>query len=628
MPSGESERQRDGHVRLFFTKELECDTPVYRGWARLYLNKDLKEANADIRAAYTGILKETGKGAAEMTPEIAGDEDVKWQMRNWVRVYFEFGPGKGPRNGRLEPETLRLFGNLFWNYVCDKSHLARASGLATDVYGTENHEMMHYGNVLMALQALKNLPEYRDRALPEDGRTVREHYEAWNAYYKEHCLARARFGCQIELFAEYWKYTLPVFVNLCDLAEDPLLRHRAAMLLDVLWSDWAIGQLNGARGGCRTRIYQNLKDPTGGEGDRGSGDPWLRMWRILQDHEGWWKAAYHPHPIHGEPRVLAMARYRPDSLVADIAGDAGARGEYVYVARRVARQRAAPAAEALVRKPNTPWYALDTADTRMLSYEFCTPDFVMGSLIVDPTLDDVPSQTDKDLTGGYPALTAQNRHHCIQFATGLDSRVVPQCLGLQNGKTYNQQQAVQHKNIQIVQRNKNSKQTGPMRIYFSKWMKDQLQERDGWFFLEEGNAFLAVKAFSPADASTCPTSWDNEFWLRPENPDAPVVIVAGRRPKFNSSADFMAYAGKFAVRAEGSRFTVEGTDTHGESCALTLLTDHSGVPEVNGKPVHFSPARLYDSPFLESEYGSGIVTIKKGTRQRVLDFTKTEGGAR
>lgn len=627
LQTGESERQRDEHVRQFFTKELECETPIYRGWARLYLNKDLKEANADIRAAYAGILKETGKGAAEMTPEIAGDEDVKWQLRNWVRIYFEFGPGKGPRNGRLEPETLRLIENLFWNYVCNRSDLARASGPATDVYGTENHEMMHYGNVLMALQALKNLPDYRDRKLLEDGRSVREHFDAWNAYYKKHFVARARYGDQIELFSGYWKYTMPEVFNMRDLAEDPLLRKRADMFLDVLWADWAIGQLNGARGGCRTRIYQEKDDPSGGE-DRSSEDQWLEISRILRDRDNWWKAQIHPHPIRGMPRVLAMTGYRFPDVVEELAGDPLARGEYVFVARRLSKQRGMPKEAVLIKKTSTPWTPLDVTDTRMLSYEYCTPDYVMGALLIDPLLKLGNSHTDKNLDECYPALTSQNQYCAIQFATGVDARVVPQCLGLNNGKTYIQQQAVQHKNIQIVQRNKNGKQTGPMRIYFSKGMKDRLQERDGWFFLEEGNAFLAVKAFSSADALTCSTSWDNEQWLRPQDPDAPVVFVAGRKPKFRTLGDFMAYVGKLVVRTEGNRFTVAGADTDGAQCSLTLLTDLSGIPEVNGKPVNFTPAKLYDSPYLESEYGSGIVTIKNGVRQRVLDFTKTEGAVR
>ena len=37
----------------------------------------------------------------------------------------------------------------------------------------------------------------------------------------------------------------------------------------------------------------------------------------------------------------------------------------------------------------SPWYALDRNDPRMLGYDYCTPDYVMGSLIIDPAFDSV-----------------------------------------------------------------------------------------------------------------------------------------------------------------------------------------------------------------------------------------------
>ena len=72
-------------------------------------------------------------GAAEMTPAIAGAEGVKWQMRNWVRIYFSFSDRSRIQPGRLEPQTQRLMETLFWNYACDKSRFERAhSRLACD----------------------------------------------------------------------------------------------------------------------------------------------------------------------------------------------------------------------------------------------------------------------------------------------------------------------------------------------------------------------------------------------------------------------------------------------------------------------------------------------------------------
>jgi hypothetical protein len=53
---------------------------------------------------------------------------------------------------------------------------------------------------------------------------------------------------------------------------------------------------------------------------------------------------------------------------------------------------------------------------------------------------------------------------------------------------------------------------------------------------------------------------------------------------------------------------------------LTLLADYSAAPQVDGKPVDYRPVQVYDSPFLQSKFGSGIVTIRSGGRSAVLDF--------
>ncbi len=55
---------------------------------------------------------------------------------------------------------------------------------------------------------------------------------------------------------------------------------------------------------------------------------------------------------------------------------------------------------------------------------------------------------------------------------------------------------------------------------------------------------------------------------------------------------------------------------------LTLDTSHKNTPTINGKPVDYAPKKVYDSPFLQSVYDSGIITIRKGKRTRVLDFNQ------
>ena len=50
------------------------------------------------------------------------------------------------------------------------------------------------------------------------------------------------------------------------------------------------------------------------------------------------------------------------------------------------------------------------------------------------------------------------------------------------------------------------------------------------------------------------------------------------------------------------------------------LIGATGTVEINGKPVELAPVKVYDSPFVQSEWDSGVVTIQFGDEKRVLDF--------
>ena len=595
--------------------------PLQGGFAHLWLKRDLAEGNRLIREAHQSIITNEG-GTDVMTAEIAASEHVKWQMRTWNRIYQLFNDKSSFHPGRLDKETQAMLEEMFWLYVCDKSRFERAAPQHVwGIHGSENHEMMHYSNALLALQALKESPVYQDRKLP-DGRSVKEHYEAWNAYYKLYCVERGKHGLLIELFSGYGKYTVPELLNMHDLAEDPVLRSRMEKLLDLIWADWAIGQVNGVRGGGRLRLYQN--DPAKPESAFrwGTHDTWLSMSRFLFDSGPWWNPrSYHPNPIIGYPWVFATTQYRLPDVIKDIANDAEGRGECNYIARRIAKQHQMAAKDVPVTY--SPWYALDAEDPRMVSYDHCTPDYVMGSLMIDPTLLQVSSNEylkGKDLPEGYPALTSQNRYHGITFASDMNARVIPQCEGLANGKTYGEQQAVQRESVLLVQRHNQAKQTGDMRILFGlKGMKDRIVERDGWLILQEGNAWLGIKGFSRTKPNqSCGHGWDNEVFLRMADGKAPVALIAGRSADFAGIEAFASYLGSFSGTPKDGWFKLSGGQD--EKLTLSLHLTSEAPPKVNGKPIDLRPKMLFDSPFMSSEHGSGIVTIRKGGRELKIDM--------
>ena len=53
---------------------------------------------------------------------------------------------------------------------------------------------------------------------------------------------------------------------------------------------------------------------------------------------------------------------------------------------------------------------------------------------------------------------------------------------------------------------------------------------------------------------------------------------------------------------------------------LTFDLSYQAKPTINGKPVDYAPKKVFFSPFLSADYNAGVVTISKGSRQRVLDF--------
>jgi hypothetical protein len=596
--------------------------PLHGALARLWLNRDLKEGNKLLQEAHLAIIKHEG-GSDTMTSEIASSEHVKWQMRTWNRIYQLFNDKSRFYPGRLDKETQAMIENMFWLYAGKMSNFERA-GLQYiwGIHGSENHEMMHYSNALLALQAIKDRPAYRGRKLP-DGRSLKQHYEAWNGYYKLYCTERAKHGLQVEVFSAYGKYTMPELFNMADLSEDKELRQKMEKLLHLIWTDWAVGQVKGVRGGGRTRLYQADPKKPYQLLDWGKNDIWRHMSGILLDREKWWNAGqWSDHPIRGMAWILATTQYRLPDVIMDIAKDVEGRGEYVYVARRIAKQH--PMAAKEVPVTHSPWYAFDSNDPRMLGYDYCTPDYVMGSLIIDPTLPMVASHTylqGKDLKEGYPNLNSQNRYHGIVFASDINARVVPQCEGLGNRKTYGQQQAVQHENVMLAQRHKRSKSTGDMRLFFSKGMKARLIEKAGWLVLKEGDTWLGVKGFSQKTSNqSCGYKWDDDNWLRMNDGDAPVALIAGRSNQFPDRQSFTTYLASFNGSVKKKWFTLSSNET---KTSLSLHLTMDAQPKVNGKPIDLRPKNVFDCPFMLSAHGSGLVTISKGKRKLVLDFNKS-----
>jgi len=577
----------------------DAHAPVY-ALAALYTREDLPNGNERLLEAWERLAGPDGK----MTPKDAGH--AKWHMRGLLRVYYLFYDKSDFFPGRLKPTVQAKMEELFFNYGCYKSTVKRAQlSNIWHIQGSENHDMMDLSNAYLALQAVCRLPAYEDRKLP-DGHTPQEHVAAWLKYYAQYALERAKNGLFVEISPTYGKWFMGELVNMCDFAEDAVVRKRMEMLLHLTWADWSVDQLNGVRGGGKTRCYQ------GGYSQRSGGDSWDRMARALFGMENWtWNS-------HGGLSTLALltSRYEPPDVVYDIALNKGDFEPFVYKSTRPAK---------VLRSPKGV-YVMDPKAGGIVRYSYCTPESVMGSWMVDTRTD-------------YAAINTQNRWQGVIFSTNPDARVFPQSVGLGNRKTYQQHVAVQHRNVMLVATHPKARQTGQMRVYFPKDIQERLVERDGWLIAHEGKAWLAVRfidgrtgaaaknyEFKQADPTKRKESSRNDSdtarWLWPKTDKPLVVMVGSRESRHGTLEDFVAYLAEneSAIAADG-RVTYTFTDDLGAATTLEL-GGRLPVPRVSGKPVNLHPAKVFDSPFLNAKHNTGVATIRKGAREQVLDFTE------
>ncbi len=572
--------------------------PLVYALAGLYTGKDIAGANKQILEAWATAA---GPGKT-MTPELAAAEPVKWCMRGWLRIYYLFNDKSAFFPGRLEKDVQAKLEEMFFMYGCHKSTIHRAQ-LANIwfIQGSENHDMMDLSNAYLALQAVQDLPLYKERKLP-DGHMPAEHVRAWEAYYAQYALERAKNGLFVEISPTYGKWFVGEFVNMYQFAESPVIRKRMEMLLHLMWADWSVDELNGTRGGGKTRCYQ------GGYSQKGSSDAWDLMAQDLMGMKAWfWNS-------HGNLSTMALATstYELPDVVLDMALNKSDTTPFVYQSARPAK---------LVDPPKNPpqekgnW--MDGSGGRILRYSYCTPESVMGSWMLDTRVE-------------YAAINSQNRWQGVIFATGPSMRVFPESEGLGNGMTYNQHIAAQHRNAMIVMNHPEAKQTGQMSVFFPAAMRERIVERDGWVVVNEGGAWLGVRSLggkgydlkatekkTPKEASR---ENDDGFWLWPKEDNAAVALVLSRISVHKTADEFLAYIGSHEYGVSDGKASYTFVDDEGKKSTLEL-GGKLPIPMV-GKQVDLQPKMVFDSPYLRSDHGSGIVTLEKGARKLVLDFNE------
>lgn len=207
----------------------------------------------------------------------------------------------------------------------------------------------------------------------------------------------------------------------------------------------------------------------------------------------------------------------------------------------------------------------------------------------------------------------------VVFRGATNARIVPQPRAEDHRRTFNHVWGVERKGAMLAQRMREdwSLFTGPMRVWISQEGLSKRVEEDGWVFMEAEAAYAAVRpARSGYTWQPSEDRFDFGEWLVPGDSFSPVIIEVARNSDIPSYAAFRNAIKHRPNGWDGDDFHYRGLEGH----LLVLPTDYSRLPEIDGIPINPNPPRVFESPFMQSEWDSGVVEVRKDSRRLTYDF--------
>lgn len=582
-------RQRQGMEKVFAAGPEGGSGMAKRhldfAMAAYWLNRDTDRADRTVLTA-------------QREAEELFEKAFHWGAYKMGRMYWLFSSRSAHFPGRMSKQAEEAILDMLWRYEAARcNRQAPALKNVWEFWESENNHLMRWVSSWSAAQLFKDHPDYRDRRY-KDGSRPAEVASTLDEYFKRYIAAHVTKGLLVETASPgYAKYSVNVWYNLADFADDPELKRRAKMWLDVYWADWAIEQIDGVRGGSRHRCYP------GRSSIAGSGASQV-CWYHFGLGEG----------PNTHPGVMSAATtfYRPSPVVVELALNWDRRGEYAYVSRRPG-----------VTVEGTQGNVIDPDAGDLVRVSWCTPDFVLGMSQVA-------------CRKNWAGICSQNRWNGLIFAGHPTARIFTQRPKPGRWSVYNAEWGVQSKGVMILQLLPPgiAKDANGQRVWFDKSLRRH--EKDGWVFVEAPQAFAAVRIVTGGgkwkpdteaqhrgsarrEGGVYPTGRGD--WLVLKNKFSPIIIEAARKKDHADLAAFEA-----AILANPLTQADKRLEYRSEfyKTTLTLFDDHRRLPAIDGKPLDLAPKKCYDSPYLQADFGGDIVTIRSGDNVLRLDFRPSD----
>ena len=519
--------------------------------------------------------------------ELVDRDNTHWHSEMLLRLIEFYGSMGSKNSGLLTPETENKILEHLWLYSKRIETNARAAHISMADHKTsstwavmesENHHVQSFTTLWHFAKLAKDRPDFKDR-IYDDGFKAADHYAQWNKYIHMYLTERAKKGLFIEMMSiSYNIDLLKGIFNVYDFAEDEGLKTKTKKYLDLYLTYWGQEQIDGISGGGKSRIYSDINPESSGLGY-------------------FFFGVGKKQSLNGKLLTAMTTAYRPPLVVVDIVRDYESRGTYEVSQR--------PQGLVDTTLPMRPAYPLRLDSGGIHRYSYCTPNFIVGTAMI-------PSRSERE----WALISSQNRSHGALFGGDTISFILPQCDNHRLRRAYNSQWSVQRKGTLICQKLKYNRYAGDSRVWFSKNGLSEPIVKDGWVFAEASRAYAAVRVVDGSFSWDTTKNIDIGKWLYCENEYSPVILEVVEKADYASFSEFCEAVKNLVVDFKDGILNYKGL--YGDS--FTFYADHSRAPKINNVPVDYALEKVFNSPFLQSKWNSGLVTIKKRERELVLDF--------
>jgi hypothetical protein len=498
----------------------------------------------------------------------------------------------------------------FWNQLPDSlMHKLRQAYRERTMYrgDTENHWVAYYTGLYLAAQTWPN----EDRSQWFNGKSSMENFKESEEWLNRWMNTTATIGQGEFDSPTYFIVFITPMLTLFDFAKDPVMKRKAQMTADLLFADFAAEHLDGNYCGGHSRDYpDDIVNPLSAPAAL-----WAWLYFGEPNIELWQESRYRPRHRGGWETVIgAMSSYRLPDVIYAMATDRSK--AYVHTETKRVRN--------IIRfgqEKNPPVY----------KYTYMTRDYALGSLqggILQPIQQhtwDVtyrsektnntiftlhPFYSGKELAMFFPEeqkflADEVNRYHLVYTDPNKWNSSSPY------------EQTFQHKNAIIVLYNID-KTANHQHIdgFFPKNLDERIEDPSGWIFCRAGSVYVGFFPLRPYQWIEEKINWR---WRSSELKNG-IVVEVGSSDEDGTFEVFknQVIQSKPAMNSSGNGLTVTYKTRKGDAMKFAFNRER----QLNGKARDFKSYQLFNGPFIQSERGSGIITMTNGKTIRELNFKK------